>query len=265
MKSLALKIQGYTAPTELQLPKLYIDAAIDESTVYAVDTTMLESWASQADATSASQLVNLVEGGTACSFSKNMTFTLNTGFNFTIVTNEYITLPEDAKLTDYNGCFAVSVWLKPNTSQTQINTSVFGWYNRGTPNSGGNATAEGGWGMRHASGNNYQLICGDHTASVAGAATMRQVGIARVKDGDEYKTVFYRNGEVISVQNATSDFLKPSTAPANAVLGDVVGSGDSGYWLGSIGRSWLTRKEYSIEEMNLKMKQEYQNNLQYLG
>lgn len=260
MSGLAIKISGYTAPAELNLPKLYKDAAIDSGSVFAYDSGMVELWSSQDNAYIGSELINLVDGGTNAVFSKAQAFTVGSGFAMTVATGEYITLPEDAKLTDYNGCFAVGVWLKAS-AQTQVNTAVFGWYNRGTPNAGGVASADGGWGMRHASGGSHYLICGDKTVSLSSYAGIRQVAIARVKDAQgNYFAAFYRNGVRVGLQAMTATMLQPASPPANAVLGDVQGTGDAGYWLGYIGRSWFTRKTYSVEEMDAKVLRDYEMN-----
>ena len=250
MSGLALKVQGYTAPAELKLPKLYKDAAIDVGSVFAYDSSMTESWASQANASIGSELINLVDGGTNAVFSKAQNFLAGSGFQFTAATGEFIALPALAKLTDYNGCFAVGVWLKIS-NQTQANVSVFGWYN----------PAGGGWGMRHASGNSHHLICGDKTVSLLGYADIRQVAIARVKDASgNYFAAFYRNGVRVGLQAMSATMVQPASPPANAVLGDVAGSGDTAYWLGSIGRSRFTRKDFTVEEMDAKVLKDYNMN-----
>ena len=260
MSGLALKISGYTAPAELKLPKLYKDAVIDTGSVYAYDCGMIESWPSQANAAIGSNWLNLVEGGESAVFSRAQAFTSDSGFAMTVGIGEYISLPNLAKLTDYNGCFAVGVWLKIN-AQTQVNTSVFGWYNRGTPAGNGIASAEGGWGMRHAAGGSHYLICGDKTVSLTGNTDIRQVAIARVKDASgNYFAAFYRNGVRIGLQAMSATMLQPGTPPANAVLGDVQGTGDYGYWLGSIKRSWFTRKDFTVEEMDAKVLKDYNMN-----
>lgn len=260
MSGLALKVQGYIAPAELNLPKLYKDAVIDTGSVFAYDSGMTESWESQANASQGDLLKNLVDGGGSAVFSKSQNFVSGSGFQMTVATGEFIALPELAKLTGYNGCFAAGVWLK-SSPQTQVNTAVFGWYNRGTPNAGGIATAEGGWGMRHASSGSHYLICGDKTVALSSYADIRQVVIARVKDEDgNYFAAFYRNGVRIGLQAMSATMVQPPTPPANAVLGDVQSAGDGGYWLGSIGRSWFTRKDFTVEEMDEKVARDYKLN-----
>lgn len=260
MSGLALKVSGYTAPAELNLPKLYKDAVIDTGSVFAYDSSMTESWASQSNASIGSELINLVDGGANAVFSKAQNFLAGSGFQFTVTTGEYIALPELAKLTDYNGCFAVGVWLKAS-AQTQVNTSVFGWYNRGTPAGNGVASAEGGWGMRHASGGSHYLICGDKTVPLLNSADIRQVAIARVKDASgNYFAAFYRNGVRLALQAMSATMVQPASPPSDAVLGDVQGTGDAAYWLGYIGRSWFTRKDFTVEEMDAKVLKDYNMN-----
>lgn len=257
MSGLALKVSGYTAPSSLNLPKLYADAVIDSGSVYAYDSLSTDSWPSQAAAVEGSNWLNLVDGGDLAVFNKAQAYAAGLGFSMTIASSEYITLPVLAKLTGYNGCFAVGVWLKAS-AQTQVNTAVFGWYNRGTPAANGIAEAAGGWGMRHASGNSHYLICGDKTVSLSSYADIRQVAIARVKDASgNYFAAFYRNGVRIGLQAMSATMVQPASPPANAVLGDVQGTGDGGFWTGYIGRSWFTRKDFTVEEMDAKVAKDY--------
>lgn len=257
MSGLALKISGYTAPAELNLPKLYKDAVIDTGSVFAFDAGYDESWPSQANAQIGSELINLVESGTNGIFTANTNFLAGSGFQFTVTGGQRITLPAEAKLTGYDGCFAVGVWLKAS-AQTQVNTVVFGWYNRGAPAGNGVASAEGGWGMRHASGGSHYLICGDKTVSLTGYADIRQVAIARVKDASgNYFAAFYRNGVRVGLQAMTATMVQPSTPSADAALGDVASTGDAGTWIGYIGRSWFTRKDFTVEEMDAKVAKDY--------
>lgn len=260
MSGLALKISGYTAPAELNLPKLYKDAVIDSGSVYAYDSSYDESWPSQDNSQVGSELINLVDGGSAAVFSKAQNFQAGSGFQMTVNSGEFITLPSNAKLTDYNGCFAVGVWLKIS-AQTQVNTAVFGWYNRETPAANGIAVAAGGWGMRHASGNSHYLICGDKTTSLSNPTDIRQVAIARVKDvSGNYFAAFYRNGVRIGLQAMSATMVQPTTPPPDAVLGDVQSTGDGGYWAGYIGRAWFTRKDFTVEEMDAKVLKDYNMN-----
>lgn len=251
MSGLALKISGYTAPAELNLPKLYKDAVIDTGSVYAYDSSTPESWESQDNAVIGSELLNLVDGGANGVFTANTPFLTGSGFQFTVTGGQRIKLPEAAKLTGYDGCFAAGVWIKVGT-QTQTNNSVFGWYN----------AAGGGYGLRHTTGGSHQAICGDKFASVpAPASGIRQVVIARVKDASgNYFAAFYRNGVRIGLQAMTATMVQPSTPPADAALGDVASTGDAGTWIGSIGRSWFTRKDFTVEEMDAKVLKDYNMN-----
>lgn len=253
MSGLALKIQGYTAPAELNLPKLYKDAVIDTGSVFAYDSGTTESWESQDNASIGSELINLVDGGSAAVFSKAQNFLTGSGFQFNAATGQFIALPELAKLTGYDGCFAIGVWLKAE-NQAQANVSVFGWYN----------SAGGGYGMRHVTGQSHSLICGDKTQSVGSVADIpdtRQVAIARVKDASgNYFAAFYRNGVRIGLQAMSATMVQPTTPPPDAVLGDVQSAGDGGYWTGYISRAWFTRKDFTVEEMDAKVLKDYNMN-----
>lgn len=255
MSGLALKLQSYTAPAELNLPKFYPDAVMDESSVFVFDAMDTACWPSQGNTTNTSRLNNLVSGGAVGAFNFVSTFVENKGFTFTTNQSEQVVLPAAAKLTGYNGGFAAAVWISHET-QTQSNNSVFGWYH---------PIGNGGYGLRCLNDASYVAVCDGKSFTLSPTApdAIRQVVVARVIDENgNFFAAFYRNGIRLNLVATASTFVQPSTVPASVIAGDValVSGGDSGRWSGKIGRTWFNKQTYTVDQMDALVARDWSMN-----
>jgi len=200
-------------------------------------------------ATSGNSFLNLVDGADDAVFNYNATFVAGAGFVCGITTSQRIVLPATAKLTGYNAGFVFAIWTAPD-SQTQISSPIAGWFS-------GAVGSETGYGLRFNSGTTYRAVVGSTAASFSlTASTRNQIVMARCSDGaDGYLAAFFRNGVLLS-SVAMGDFTQPASPPADVAIGDVA-SGSTGYYLGKVGRSWMTKKLYTLSELTALVEKDW--------
>lgn len=233
-------------------PRHYADSCIDESTIYCYDFSNPESWPSQAASTAGQSVLNLVGGGAAGVVSSVLPFS-NGGLNFTVAEGERIALPAAAKLASGND-FMWNLTLTRG-SQTQATPEVGGYHYNDT----------GPYGVRHVSAGSMRMLCSGKNYDISTGGLMFLHMAMEQVDVSTWMAHFLKNGVLLSSQLITTPMQQPSTAVANAGLGDVTGTNYFGYWVGKIHRSWLTTKHRTQAQIVEKALEDYDLNNGYFA
>lgn len=220
--------------TDTTIPKLYRDAVITDGTIFCYDFADPTSWVKQANALTADEVLNLVDGG-APGVTTALTFTAGKGFATGLGVADRIVLPDAAKLAGNTGGFLFVIWMKPGSQSNALGGQVAGYCYDAT---------SGPWCIYWTNPNYKFFINGEleNTLYITPNTAIKQMGIAWVDNGDgTFDNRIYIDGALHSSSVATYNTIQaPATAPTSATLGDGLNAGTlAPYHIGTMYRAFM--------------------------